>query len=403
MSTIKVDTITDEAGTGAPTFSQGAAVTGNLSVTGTISGSGAGLTGVDAFKPVAVTGTTPSLDVGSYNFFDNGTLTGDTTVSFTNVPTNARWSYSCKTIADSGTWSIDTARYNTSFQVTSQESSPEGLFFKPDGTKLYTVGQSSGRRVREYDLRIAWDVSTASYLQNFAVSSQETSPTDIFFKPDGTKMYIIGSSGDDINEYDLSTAWDISTASYLQNFSIQPQETAPESIFFKPDGTKVYILGNYGNDVIEYNLSTAWDVTTASYLQNFSISAYETSPTGLFFKPDGTRMFVAGDSGNDINQYDLSTAWDVTTASFNSVAYTLTQFETNPTGLFFHPEGTKLYIIGTNRKEIFQLEVGLASIPTFPAAVDLKPSSVNIGERVTYDFFTMDGGTTVTLIGEAVV
>jgi hypothetical protein len=27
MSTIKVDTITDEAGTGAPTFSQGAAVT----------------------------------------------------------------------------------------------------------------------------------------------------------------------------------------------------------------------------------------------------------------------------------------------------------------------------------------------------------------------------------------
>jgi hypothetical protein len=37
-------------------------------------------------------------------------------------------------------------------------------------------------------------------------------------------MYVIGSVGDDVNEYDLSTAWDISTASYLQNFFVGTQE-----------------------------------------------------------------------------------------------------------------------------------------------------------------------------------
>ena len=34
MSTLKVDTITDEAGTGAPTLSQGLTVAGNVSVDG---------------------------------------------------------------------------------------------------------------------------------------------------------------------------------------------------------------------------------------------------------------------------------------------------------------------------------------------------------------------------------
>ena len=48
----------------------------------------------DPFNPVAVTGATPSLDVGSYNFFNNGTITANTTVSFASVPTNAKWSSS---------------------------------------------------------------------------------------------------------------------------------------------------------------------------------------------------------------------------------------------------------------------------------------------------------------------
>jgi hypothetical protein len=86
--------------------------------------------------------------------------------------------------------------------------------------------------VNEYDLSTAWDITTASYLQNFSVAAQETNPQDLFFKPDGTKMYVIGSSGDDVNEYDLSTAWDVTTASYLQNFTLvlrKPPQQASSS------------------------------------------------------------------------------------------------------------------------------------------------------------------------------
>ena len=151
-----------------------------------------------------------------------------------------------------------------------------------------------------------WDLSTAVYNDQygFSVAAQELIPTGVFFKPDGTKMYVIGSIGDDVNEYNLSTAWDVSTASYVQVFSVAAQDTSPQSVFFKPDGTKMFVLGSTGDDVNEYNLSTAWNISTASYVQNFSISNQELVPEGMFFRPDGKKVYVVG-SGSAVFSYDL--------------------------------------------------------------------------------------------------
>ena len=52
----------------------------------------------------------------------------------------------------------------------------------------------------------AWDVSTAVYLQEISVGDKDTSPQDVFFKPDGTKMYIVGDTGNAVLEYDLSSS-----------------------------------------------------------------------------------------------------------------------------------------------------------------------------------------------------
>ena len=175
----------------------------------------------------------------------------------------------------------------------------------------------------------------------------------MYFKPDGTKMYVAGQIGDDVNEYTLSTAWDISTASYVQAFSFGAQETAPQAVTFKTDGTKMYVLGQSGNDVNEYNLSTAWDVSTASYSQNFSISSQEAAPTGLYFKSDGTKMYVVGQIGSDVNEYNLSTAWDVSTSTYNQNFSVLSQ-ETNVRGLFFGKDGEKMYVVGSTGDSVYE-------------------------------------------------
>ncbi len=299
-------------------------------------------------------------------------------------------------------WDVTSASYLQNFSVAAQETVPTGIFFKPDGLKMYVIGYA-GDAVFSYTLSTAWDVSAASFdfptEGYFSVSAQETNPTGIFFKPDGTKMYVIGTTGDDVNEYDLSTAWDVSTASYLQNFSVAAQETAPQGVFFKPDGTKMYVIGNTGDDVNEYDLSTAWDVTSASYLQNFSVAAQETVPTGIFFKPDGTKMYIIGQAGDDVNEYDLSTAWDVSTASYLQ-NFSVAAQETTPTGIFFKPDGTKMYVIGDSGEAVWQYSTGFVGDATFtyPASVEwpagTPPTSPADGETDLLRFLTQDGGST---------
>lgn len=304
-------------------------------------------------------------------------------------------------------WDISTATYTTNFSVASQATVPTDLFIGSSGTKMYVIGQTSDS-VHEYDLSTAWDVSSATFNQTFSVATQETVPTGLFFKSDGTKMFVVGSIGDDINEYNLTTAWDISTASFSQAsvsiaihtqtkgapsslsfksdgtkvfvasafdgsrvvqynlstawdistlswiaptedyFDVTSQEDIPRDLFFKPDGTKVYVTGTRGDDVNEYDLSTAWDINSASFLQNQSVSGQDRQPTGIFFKDDGTKMYITGDSGNDINQYSLSTAWDVSSATFDSVTLSVGTQETRPSGLFIGDSGTELYITGVS-------------------------------------------------------
>ena len=243
------------------------------------------------------------------------------------------------------------------FSVAAQETSPQGLFFKPDGLKMYITG-SAGDDVNEYNLSTAWDVSTASFLQLFSVAAQENAPAGLFFKPDGTKMYVIGLGGVDINEYDLSTAWDVSTASFLQNFSVSAQDTAPTGVFLKPNGLKVYVIGRIGDAVYEYDLSTAWDVSSATFLQNFSVAAQETGPTSVFFKPDGTKMYITGFDSDNVNEYDLSTAWGVSTASFVQ-SFSVAAQEAGPQAVSFRDDGTQMFMVGSLSDAVFSYTLGV--------------------------------------------
>ena len=149
-------------------------------------------------KVGTITGTT--LDLTSGNVFSY-TPTADTTFVFSNPPTTGTalgFTLGLTGLYISDGYDLANAEppaYGR-FSVAAQEATPQGIFFKPDGTKMYVIG-SSGEDVNEYDLSTAWDVSSASYLQNFSVAAQEATPTGIFFKPDGTKMYVIGSSGED--------------------------------------------------------------------------------------------------------------------------------------------------------------------------------------------------------------
>jgi sugar lactone lactonase YvrE len=273
-------------------------------------------------------------------------------------------------------WNVSTAQVVQRFSVAAQETAPSGLFFKPDGTKMYVCG-TTGDDVNEYDLSTAWDITTAAYLQNFSVATQDTAPTGVFFNSDGLQMYIVGQSSDAVQEYALSSAWDISSATHTQSFSVAAQDTSPQDLFFKPDGTKMYVLGQTGDDVNEYSLSTPWDISTASYVQNFVVTTQDAAPTGLFFKSDGTKMYICGSASDSVNEYNLSSAWDISTARYFQL-FPVGSQDGTPNGIFFKSDGLKMYMVGSENDSVFEYDMGVNK--TYYCITNGTDWEVGIGE-----------------------
>ena len=128
------------------------------------------------------------------------------------------------------------------------------------------VSDTHGKDVNEYTLTVAWDVSTASFVDSFSVATQETIPTGLAFSKSGDKMFITGANGDDVNEYTLTTAWDVSSASFVDSFSVNSQEAIVRDIWFDSSGKTMFIVGKDGDDVNVYKLTIAWDISTASFV-----------------------------------------------------------------------------------------------------------------------------------------
>ena len=302
---------------------------------------------------------------------------------------------------------IATASYDSvSFSVATQDTFLHDLAFKNDGTKMYIMGGGNDS-IFQYSLSTAWDASTASYDSvSFSVNSEEGVPTSLFFKPDGSKFYIAGSGQDTVFQYSMSTSWDVSTASYeSKSFSVTTQENNPRDVAFKTDGTKMYILGVTNDRIDEYSLSTAWDVSTASHTTNFSIASQETGPQSLFFNPDGDKVWIVGSGNNTAFQYSLSTAWDISTASYDSVSFSVSSQMTGASGIEFKSDGSKMYVSDIVNDVVYQYST-VASAWTDPDLANASYDSITLpstgtlqGETNAYGLTFKDDGTEVYYCG----
>jgi DNA-binding beta-propeller fold protein YncE len=393
MSNIRVNAITDEAGTGAPDFPNGYTVAGAVPAAG--------------FSYAAVSGATQALDVGAHNFFDAGTLTADTTISFTNVPTEAQWTYTAKAgISEGYTLGGGAAYASLSKNVISQDTSPCDVKFSPDGTKMYVLGLAN-TSVYQYTLGTAWDVSTATYASlSKSVVAQDTGPYGLTFSPDGTKMYIVGITTDTVYQYTLGTAWNVSTATYASlSKSVVAQDTYPAGIAFSPDGTKMFMVGRFNQNVSQYTLSTAWNVSTATYASlSKNVISQEADPFAVEFSSDGTRMFIVGRTSDTVYQYTLGTAWNVSTATYASLSKSVAAQGGSPFGLAFSSDGSKMYTVDSVNTSVYQYNTAIATTLTTPASIQNYPTAAYFSDdQLTYTFVTADAGTTVKLINEQVL
>lgn len=352
------------------------------------------------------TGTATTLDLSTGNYFSH-TPSANTTFAFSNAPASGTAAGFALALTGANVgegYDLANASYDSvSFFVGTQDTVPTGLTFSTDGTNAYVAGPSQDK-VFQYTLSTAWDLSTASYAnKSLTVSGQALLSGAIAFKNDGTSLYVLDRNLDDVFQYDLTTAWDVSTASYAsKSMDATSQDTAPRGMYFKPDGTKVYIAGDTNASIFQYALSTAWDISTGSYeSKSFSVNTQTAYPCGVYLSPDGYKMFVAATTEGDIFQYSLSTAWDVSTASYDSVSFDAsTQVTTGLHDLYFKSDGSKMYLISVSTDTVYQYTTGSSATATFtyPSSVKFPsgtaPAGPAIGETDVLVFYTDDGGTT---------
>ncbi len=207
---------------------------------------------------------------------------------------------------------------STVLDVSATDTFISGLAFSQDGTKLFLVGTGSDS-VYQYSLATGFNLSKASYDSvSFSVATEDGNPYGVAFNTDGTKMFVVGYTSRAVYQYSLSTAFDLSTASYDSvSFSYTAQGINVAGFTFNTDGTKMFLTNN--STVYQYSLTTGFDISTASYDSvTFSTSPQSTNLRGLAFNSDGTKMF-ASVRFDEVFQYSLSTGFDISTASFDSV------------------------------------------------------------------------------------
>ena len=259
-------------------------------------------------------------------------------------------------------WTVDLSNVtydSVSFSVAAQEANPWDVEFNNDGTKMYVTGFTSDD-VHQYSLSTAFDISTASYDSVFITNSLSPNPRALVFNTDGTKLYFVGNSSDNVLQYSLTTAFDLSTASYDSVlFNVGTENTSPYDLKFNTDGTKMYMLGG-ADGIYQYSLSTGFDLSTASYDSvSFSVTSQDSNANGMHFNPDGTSIYLVGDANNLVYKYTLSTGFDISTASYDGVSFSVSSQSSVPQGITFNADGTKMYVLDGSSDTLYQYSTGL--------------------------------------------
>ena len=270
---------------------------------------------------------------------------------------------------------------------------PQDLVLNSDGTKMYLQdGGFNSDAIFEFTLSTAYDISTATSTGNsfslYGASFSSRSPQGLGISSDNTKLYSLDDDLNAIYQIDMSTASDLSTASY-NSVALTGLDTdgaaSVKGFFIGSSGSKLYVVDAVDDLVYQYTLSTAWDISTASYDSvTHDISSLNNNspfPTDLRFKSDGTKFFVLEASGNSVYSFSLSTAWDLSTASLDTGSLSITH--TNAAGFFIDSSGDKMYMLDNSTAVIYQY-----SVTSLTQTLDLSTGT-------TFSF-TPSGATTVS-------
>ena len=240
--------------------------------------------------------------------------------------------------------------------TSSGQNIPHGITFNPDGTKMFIVGASANRFI-QFSLSTPFDISEATLLagDHCTFTGDADDAVQIVFNSDGSRVFLVDDddAGNDVEIYDLTTNYDVSTCSNSGNKDFS--STNLKGMQFSNDGKKLFLFDETATFTIQhYSLSSPYNISSPTLVKEYSGSSSQTlkqlmgnsnNPHGFKFSADGTKMYLTG--SKKIFEFSLSDPFDLSNVTFDGEVSLADQI-VKISGLTFNKSGSKLFVMDFN-------------------------------------------------------
>ena len=271
----------------------------------------------------------------------------------------------------------------TQFTVTGKEKDefygfhriPPSQTIRRTVTKVLT-GTSRNDSIYEYALSTPYNITTASLTtttsltRRGAENANQVDTSDIrglTFNSDGSKMYVGDKVNHRIIQYTLTTPYNVSTLLYARELSVSGRGSV-QAITFNADGSKMYVLDNLvnaeggtaGGRIDEYAMGTNFDVMTATITDSLDVSSQDANMQDIFFNNVARGAVNPGGLlfavGDDGNDVNEYLLGTPYDVSTASFvdSHVTTSEDGSPRGLFFDDDGDRMYVVGHDGNEVNQ-------------------------------------------------
>ena len=240
--------------------------------------------------------------------------------------------------------------------TSSGQNIPHGITFNPDGTKMFIVGASANRFI-QFSLSTPFDISEATLLagDHCTFTGDADDAVQIVFNSDGSRVFLVDDddAGNDVEIYDLTTNYDVSTCSNSGNKDFS--STNLKGMQFSNDGRKLFLFDETATFTIQhYSLSSPYNISSPTLVKEYTGSSSQTlkqimgnsnNPHGFKFSSDGTKIYLTG--SKKIFEFSLSDPFDLSNVTFDGEVSLADQI-VKISGLTFNKSGSKLFVMDFN-------------------------------------------------------
>lgn len=257
------------------------------------------------------------------------------------------------------------------FSVTPQEANVSSMNFSPDGTKMFILGENDS--IYQYTLDVPFDITQGVSYDGDPYHHlwiTKFNLTKLTFSEDGLRMLLVGG-GRAIYQFILTTPFDITqtvSSRDFRSFNTAVFDTSFADISFSPDGKKLFLLGGDSRIIFQLDMNgIPFDFTAGfSYSSGNSFQNRQASFVRSFaFDPSGTKLLITGGQLiKGVYQYTLSTPFEISTVNYDGNSFRLEDSEPTSQSVSVSPDGTKMFVAGDNGSEVNQYTIASSNIFT---------------------------------------